>query len=161
MSSSRPVRRGFPLAAMYVRPPGAILSSVALRCLIVDDNSGFRDAARSLLEREEIEVVGVASNSAEAHSRVAELHPEVVLIDIALGAESGFDLARELARQDGPKLIIISTLPEVDFVDLIAASPAVGFIAKSELSARAVRDLVADSDARGSRQDRQTKEAST
>ena len=136
---------------MYALPPGAILSCVALRCLIVDDNGGFRDAARSLLEREEIEVVGVASNSAEARSRVAELHPEVVLVDIALGAESGFDLARALAREGGPKLILISTLPEVDFVDLIAASPAVGFIAKSELSARAVRDLVADDDARGAR----------
>ena len=134
---------GFTLAAMYLPPPGAILSRVALRCLIVDDNGGFRDAARSLLEREEIEVVGMASNSAEARSLVEQLHPEVVLVDIALGSESGFELARALAREGGPKLILISTLPELDFVDLIAASPAVGFIAKSELSARAVRDLVA------------------
>jgi DNA-binding NarL/FixJ family response regulator len=139
---------GFPLAAMYGPSPPAILSSVALRCLIVDDNGGFRDAARSLLEREEIDVVGVASNSAEARARVADLHPDVVLVDIALGGESGFELARTLARQGAPKLILISTLPEVDFVDLIAASPALGFIAKSELSARAVRDLV---DARGAR----------
>jgi DNA-binding NarL/FixJ family response regulator len=124
---------------------------LALRCLIVDDNGGFRDAARSLLEREQIEVVGVASNSAEARSRVAELHPEVVLVDIALGAESGFELARALACERGPQLILISTLPEVDLVDLIAASPAVGFIAKSELSARAVRDLIADDDTRGAR----------
>src|SRR3954469_15451117 len=136
---------------MYLLPPGAILRRVALRCLIVDDNGGFRDAARSLLEREEIEVVGEASNSTEARSRVAELHPEVVLVDIALGAESGFELARSLARQGGPKLILISTLPEVDFVDLIEASPATGFIAKSELSARAVRDLVAGDDTRGAR----------
>jgi DNA-binding NarL/FixJ family response regulator len=122
---------------------------VALRCVIVDDHSGFRDAARSLLEGEELAVVGMASNSAEARSRVADLHPEVVLVDIALGAERGFELARALARDGGPKLILISTLPELDFVDLIAASPAVGFIAKSELSARAVRELVADEDARG------------
>jgi two-component system, NarL family, nitrate/nitrite response regulator NarL len=124
---------------------------VALRCLIVDDNSGFRDAARSLLEREEIEVVGMASNSAEARSRVAELHPDVVLVDIALGGESGFELSRALAREGGPKLILISTVPEVDFADLIAESPAVGFIGKSELSARAIRDLVVDDDARSAR----------
>jgi DNA-binding NarL/FixJ family response regulator len=136
---------------MCLLHPGAILSCVAVRCLIVDDNGGFRDAARSLLEREEIEVVGVASNSAEAHTRVAELRPEVVLVDIALGAESGFELAQALAREGAPKLILISTLAEADFVDLIAASPAVGFIAKSELSGRAVRDLVADDDARGAR----------
>ena len=122
---------------------------MALRCLIVDDNGGFRDAARSLLEREAIEVVGVASNAAEARSRVAELRPDVVLVDIALGTESGFELARALAREDRTKVILISTHSEVDFADLIAASPAVGFIAKSQLSARAVRDLVADDDARG------------
>jgi DNA-binding NarL/FixJ family response regulator len=128
-----------------------MLSYVALRCVIVDDNGGFRDAARSLLEREAIEVVGVASNSAEARSRVAELHPDVVLVDIALGSESGLALARALASEDGAKLILISTHLEADFADLIAASPAVGFIAKSELSARAVRDLVADDDVRGAR----------
>ena len=127
---------------MYGPPPPAILGRVALRCLIVDDNGGFREAARSLLEREEIEVVGVASNSVEARSRVEEVRPDVVLVDIALGGESGFDLANTLAGESGPKLILISTLAEADFVDLIAASPAVGFIAKSELSARAVRDLV-------------------
>jgi DNA-binding NarL/FixJ family response regulator len=136
---------------MYVSPPPAILGRVALTCLIVDDNGGFRDAARVLLEREEIDVVGVASNSAEARSRVEELRPDVVLVDIALGGESGFDLAQALAREGGPTLILISTLAEADFVDLIAASPAVGFIAKSELSARAVRDLVAHDDARGAR----------
>jgi DNA-binding NarL/FixJ family response regulator len=136
---------------MHVPRPAAILSSVALRCLIVDDNGGFRDAARSLLEREELDVVGVASNSAEAQSCVAELRPEVVLVDIALGAESGFDLARALARESAATLILISTLPEADFVDLISASPAVGFIAKSELSARAVRDLVAGENGRGAR----------
>src|SRR3954469_23941161 len=132
---------------MYLLPPGAILRCVALRCLIVDDNGGFRDVARSLLEREEIEVVGVASNSDHARSRVAELRPEVVLVDIALGAESGFELAKVLTREGGPKVILISTHAESDFVDLIAASPAVGFIAKLDLSARAIRDLVVDDDA--------------
>jgi DNA-binding NarL/FixJ family response regulator len=134
---------------MSLPRPGAILSGVTMRCVIVDDNSGFRDAARSLLQREAIEVVGVASNSAEARSRVAELRPDVVLVDIALGTESGLELARGLASEDRAKLILISTHLEADFADLIAASPAVGFIAKSELSARAVRDLVADGDARG------------
>src|SRR4051812_41534273 len=110
---------------MYVSTAAAILSRVPLSCLIVDDNAGFRDAARSLLECEEIEVVGVASNSDHARSRVAELRPEVVLVDIALGAESGFELAKVLTREGGPKVILISTHAESDFVDLIAASPAV------------------------------------
>ena len=89
----------FRVAAMCGPARAAILRHVAPRCLIVDDNAGFRDAARSLLEREAIEVVGVASNSAEAHAHVAELRPDVVLVDIDLGAESGFELARALARR--------------------------------------------------------------
>ena len=125
-------------------PPAAMLSHVAPRCLIVDDNAGFRDAARWLLEREAIDVVGVASNSAEAHAHVAELRPDVVLVDIDLGAESGFELARALAREDHARLILISTHSEMDYADLIAASPAVGFIAKSQLSARAVLELLGD-----------------
>jgi two-component system, NarL family, nitrate/nitrite response regulator NarL len=115
---------------------------VATRCLIVDDNAGFRDAARSLLEREAIEVVGVASNSAEARAHVAELRPDVVLVDIDLGPESGLELAHALAHHDGARLILISAHSELDFADLIAASPAVGFIAKSKLSARAIRELL-------------------
>jgi two-component system nitrate/nitrite response regulator NarL len=123
----------------------AILGHVALRCLIVDDNAGFREVARTLLERDAVEVVGVASNSAEARARMTELRPEVVLVDIDLGEESGFDLAQALAHEDHARLILISTHSELDFADLIAASPAVGFIAKSELSARAVRELLASS----------------
>jgi two-component system, NarL family, nitrate/nitrite response regulator NarL len=125
-------------------PSAAKLLCVGPRCLIVDDNAGFRDAARSLLEREAIEVVGVASNSAEARANVAELGPDVVLVDIDLGAESGFELARALARQTHTRLILISTHSETDFADLIAASPAIGFIAKSQLSARAVLELLGD-----------------
>jgi DNA-binding NarL/FixJ family response regulator len=121
-----------------------MLRHVAPRCVIVDDNAGFRDAARSLLEREAIEVVGVASNSAEAQAHVAELRPDVVLVDIDLGAESGFELTRALARQGQARLILISTHSELDFADLIAESPAVGFIAKSQLSARAVLELLGD-----------------
>jgi DNA-binding NarL/FixJ family response regulator len=133
---------------MCLRRCAAILGCVALRCLIVDDNRGFREAARTLLERQEIDVVAVASDAAGARSRVAELRPEVVLVDIALGAESGFELVRALARESTATMILISTLSEADFIDLIAASPATGFIAKSDLSARSVRALVAHDEAR-------------
>ena len=115
-----------------------------LRCLIVDDNDAFLHAARVLLERQGITVVGQASNAGDALRRAGELRPEVALVDILLGRESGFDVARELAGSDGggPTVILISTHSEADFADLIAESPAVGFVAKSELSAEAIRSLV-------------------
>jgi CheY-like chemotaxis protein len=74
-----------------------------LGVLIVDDNWLFLEAARDRLEREGLRVVGVAASSAEALRRVEELRPEVVLVDLMLGSESGFELARRLAahHRDG------------------------------------------------------------
>jgi DNA-binding NarL/FixJ family response regulator len=118
---------------------------VAFRVLIVDDSRSFLEGARVLLEREGVPVVGVASTIAEALSREAELRPEVVLVDISLGAESGFELARRL-RENGRdlslKVILVSTYAEADFADLIAESPANGFLPKSELSAEAIRRVL-------------------
>ena len=118
-----------------------------LRCLIVDDSPRFLDAARGLLERQGLTVVGVASNSAEALQRVEELRPDVTLLDIDLGGESGLELAHRLHGRAGPAsapVILISTHAEQDYAELIAASPAIGFLPKTALSAEAIRDLLAD-----------------
>jgi DNA-binding NarL/FixJ family response regulator len=116
-----------------------------MRCLIVDDSRHFLDSARRLLERQGVTVVGVASTGAEALRRVEELGPDVTLVDIDLGGESGFELVRRLHRdfRAAPsRSILISTHAEEDYADLIAASPAVGFLSKSALSADAIRDLL-------------------
>jgi CheY-like chemotaxis protein len=117
-----------------------------IRCLIVDDNSAFMAAARVLLEREGLVVAGCASNSAEALVETERLRPDVVLVDISLGEESGFDLVRRL-REDGgvgseAAVVMISTRAEEDVADLVAESPVSGFVSKSDLSASAIRRLV-------------------
>jgi DNA-binding NarL/FixJ family response regulator len=117
---------------------------VALRCLIVDDNAPFLEAASTLLARQGLTVAGVASNGAEALRLARELHPDVVVVDIALGRESGFDVARQLAAGEGtgPTVIFVSTHAQADLADLIDEAPAAGFVPKSELSADAIRRLV-------------------
>ena len=122
---------------------------MALRLLLVDDNRRFLDAARDVLEREGIDVVGTASTSTETLLLVDELQPDVVLIDIVLGEDSGFDLAQRLTegtndRHDA-RVILISAYPEAEFVDLIAGSPAVGFVPKARLSAQAVSNALGSS----------------
>ena len=111
-----------------------------IRCLIVDDNPSFLVAARVLLERQGLTIAGVASTGAEALRQAETLRPNVVLVDISLGKESGLDLARRLIADDpdGAAVILISTRVEEDVADLIADSPAVGFLTKSELSASAI-----------------------
>jgi DNA-binding NarL/FixJ family response regulator len=115
-----------------------------IRCLIVDDSPQFLAAARGLLERQGVAVVGVASTGAEALRRAEELRPDVTLLDINLGAESGLGVARTMHRggADHAPVILISTQAEEDYADLIAASPAIGFLPKASLSAGAIRDVL-------------------
>lgn len=124
---------------MSVEPQG-----VPLRMVIVDDNGHFLEAARTVLEDDGIDVVGVARTSAEALRLAAALQPDVVLVDVDLGGESGLDLAQQLAASENARIVLISAYPESDLADLIAVSPAVGFVPKSQLSARAVVRLLGD-----------------
>ena len=119
---------------------------MALRVLLVDDNRHFLEAARDLLEREGVDVVGTASTSAETLRLVEQLQPNVVLVDIDLGAESGFDLASRLAAVTDACICLISAYSEAEFADLIAASPADGFVPKAELSAEAISNLLGEGD---------------
>jgi DNA-binding NarL/FixJ family response regulator len=112
-----------------------------VRCLLVDDNSAFIETARLLLAREGVVVAGTASSIAEALRQASALRPDVVLVDIALGDENGFDLARRLTGSGtggGVAVIMISTRAGADYADLVADSPAAGFLPKDQLSAAAI-----------------------
>lgn len=116
---------------------------MTLRCLIVDDSPPFLQAARILLERQGLSVAGMASNTAEALQLARDLHPDVVLVDVGLGEESGLNLAHRLTLEAGaPPVILISTRAEEDYGDLIAGSLAIGFLSKLSLSAAAIRALL-------------------
>jgi DNA-binding NarL/FixJ family response regulator len=116
-----------------------------VRCLIVDDSPRFGEEARSLLEHEGISVVGVAGSGDEAVRLAETLRPDLVLVDISLDNESGFDVAHRLvdsSNPDPPAVIFVSTYDEREFRSRIETSPALGFIAKTELSAERIRELL-------------------
>jgi DNA-binding NarL/FixJ family response regulator len=120
-------------------------AGVTLRCLIVDDNLRFGEEARGLLEQEGISVVGIAASGDEALRLAEALHPDLALVDISLGGESGFDVARRLvdsSNSQPPAVIFISTYDEREFSSRITASHALGFIAKTKLSAERIRALL-------------------
>jgi DNA-binding NarL/FixJ family response regulator len=120
---------------------------MAVRCLLVDDSPTFLAASSNLLEGQGISIVGVASGPAEAHVAARRLEPDVTIVDIDLNGESGFDLAWELAAASDrarTSVILTSTRSESDFAELIAVTPALGFVTKNELSGDAVRDFLAD-----------------
>ena len=114
-----------------------------VRCVLVDDNPGFLITASKLLDRQGVSVVAVATTSAEALQCVQEQRPDVAVVDLQLGDESGFRLAEQIVNGPVPSQVILtSTHSESEYGELIAVSPALGFIAKEHLSPEAIRRLV-------------------
>jgi two-component system, NarL family, nitrate/nitrite response regulator NarL len=117
-----------------------------LRCVIVDDSPVFLAAATSLLEGQGASVVGVAQTPEEAIRQVTELRPDLTLLDIHLGAESGFELAGRLFREVGVeprRMVMISTDAGDDHAQLVSESPVAGFLTKTALSVSGIRELMA------------------
>jgi DNA-binding NarL/FixJ family response regulator len=115
-----------------------------MRVFLVDDSPEFIEAATRLLEREGWDVIGAATSAREAVAQVRKLSPDVMLVDVDLAGESGFDVVREIAdgRHEPPGLILISSHSPEDFADLVAESPAAGFLSKSRLSVAAIRAVL-------------------
>ncbi len=113
---------------------------------IVDDNPHFIESAVKLLESDGITVVGAVISSAEALQLVDDLCPDVTLVDVDLGTESGFELAKQIHRRDGSRArqppLLISAHSEQDFAEIAAASPAIGFVPNVLLSARLIRQML-------------------
>lgn len=119
---------------------------MALRCLLVDDNTAFLEIAQHALEREGLHIVGSATNGADALRLADLLAPDLALIDVDLGRESGLDLVEPLvlSSQGRLRVILMSSYDESDFRELITGSPAVGFLSKVNLSAESVMRLLTD-----------------
>jgi two-component system nitrate/nitrite response regulator NarL len=113
--------------------------------LIVDDHAGFRGFARRLLEAGGFTVVGEADDGASALAAVAELQPELVLLDIVLPDFDGFAVAERLAEHgDEPVVVLTSSRDSADFGQRLERSSARGFIHKDDLSGPALAALAAD-----------------
>jgi CheY-like chemotaxis protein len=76
------------------------------RVLIVDDNELNIELARFILEADGFPIATAAS-AAEAHTRIAEFHPELILMDIQLGKDDGLVLTQEIKAEPATADIII------------------------------------------------------
>jgi DNA-binding NarL/FixJ family response regulator len=108
--------------------------AMSARVLIVDDSPAFRAAARAMLVHRGYRVVGEASDGAAAVALAARLLPDAVLLDVHLGTDDGFAVARAVTGAC-PGAAVLLTSCEEQPADEVTASGARGFVLKSELAA--------------------------
>jgi len=109
------------------------VDGVEVRVLIVDDQEPYRRAMAAVVEATDgFAVVGTAVTGEESLDAVAELRPDLVLMDVNLPGLDGVEATRRLAgRRDGPVVLLLSTY-DVDQVD-IEGSGAAAYVPKAEL----------------------------
>lgn len=111
--------------------------------LIVDDHEDFRRSAKALLESDGFSVVGEAIDGADAITQAMRLQPDVVILDIRLPDVDGFAVADEIATwPDPPSIVLISSRDASVYRAQLSATPARGFVAKSQLSGAALADVL-------------------
>jgi DNA-binding NarL/FixJ family response regulator len=116
-----------------------------MRCsvLIVDDHTGFRSSARMLLTTSGYDVIGEACDGESAVRAAGDLRPELVLLDVQLPDNTGFEVAHRLCEgPDPPTVVLVSSRDASDYGSRISRSGARGFIPKDELSGETLDALL-------------------
>lgn len=108
----------------------------SVRVLIVDDQTPFREASRMVVEMTDgFDVVGEAVNGLAALALVADLEPDLVLMDVQMPGIDGIETTRRISSiPDPPAVLVMSTHESQDYVGMAVAAGAVGFIPKSQFS---------------------------
>ncbi|MGO1921141.1 MAG: response regulator, partial [Microbacterium sp.] len=105
-----------------------------IRVVVVDDQELVRAGLRPLAERDgDIEVVGEAADGRSGLSRVRELRPDVVLMDIRMPVMDGLEATKAIvadAELDGIRVLILTTFDEDEHVYEAIRSGASGYLLK-------------------------------
>jgi DNA-binding NarL/FixJ family response regulator len=112
--------------------------------LLVDDHKVVREGYRRLLERDPaLSIVGEAGDSDAAYRAFCELHPDVVVLDIAMPGASGVEaMRRMLARDRAARILVCSMYEDPIYVERSLDSGAGGYVTKSaaaEVLAEAIK----------------------
>jgi DNA-binding NarL/FixJ family response regulator len=113
------------------------------RVLIVDDHPLFREGLRQMIDRyPDLAVCGEAPDAEEAIKALAELKPDLALVDISLGGTSGLDLIKLIKDQyDDLPVLVISMHDESLYAERALRAGAMGYVMKHE-PAKTVRAAI-------------------
>jgi DNA-binding NarL/FixJ family response regulator len=111
--------------------------------LAVDDQAIFLRTARSLIAATPgFEQVGEASSGSKALELAAELHPDLVLLDVRMPEMDGLETARRLAEADSSTVVVLISLEEVpELPSSLREAGATAYMRKQDLSPRSLREL--------------------
>jgi DNA-binding NarL/FixJ family response regulator len=111
--------------------------------LIVDDDPRFRAQARDVLVTDDFVVIGEAVDGASGLEAAQALKPDFVLLDIGLPDIEGFEVARVLAVDGPPPLVVLTSSRDARaYGRRLAKGQFLGFIPKERISGPAIRALV-------------------
>ncbi|WP_290055828.1 response regulator transcription factor [Amycolatopsis solani] len=116
--------------------------------LLADDEPLVRTGLRALLEQQGLPVVGEAADGAEVLPEVRRCRPDVVLMDVRMPGTDGIEATRQVlaALGDPPKILVVTTFDNDDYVRDALLAGASGFLlkrARKEEIAHAVRTVAA------------------
>jgi CheY-like chemotaxis protein len=113
--------------------PVADLHGRAARILVVDDHPAMRQGVRTILDScADLEVCGEAATPDEATRLIANLHPDIVLLDLQLGPKDGWSVVRHMrVMNSSAKIIIFSHFSERFVAAAAKNSGCAGFVSKS------------------------------
>jgi DNA-binding NarL/FixJ family response regulator len=118
-------------------------AEIKIRCVVADDHALVRQGVRRLLQDErDLEVVGEASEAAEALKRVMELRPDIVLMDVGMPGFSPFEAARVVQRDfPGTRVVFLTMHEDRDYVMQGLQAGAAGYLLKDTPAAKLVSVL--------------------
>ena len=114
-----------------------------IRVLLCDDHTLFREGIKAILKDEySIEIVGEAADGRQAVAKALELHPDVVLMDIAMPDLSGFDATRRILQSNAKaKVIILTMYEEEEVINRCLAAGAAGYVLKDDPRAHLIHAI--------------------
>jgi two-component system response regulator EvgA len=111
--------------------------------LIIDDDPRFRTQACDVLEADGFVVIGEAGDGASGLEAARTLRPDFVLLDIGLPDVEGFEVARSLALNRPPPLVVLTSSRDARaYGRRLTNGHSLGFIPKERISGAAIRALV-------------------
>lgn len=112
------------------------------KVLIADDTEFFRTALKDILAAGGYEVIGVASNGAEALEMAGKLKPDLVILDVVMPVKNGLEAAREISALKLPlKIVMCTSLGYEPIVEEAIRSGASGYIIKPLSGAKVLNTL--------------------